>query len=453
MNHQFITHDNNRRLILLFAGWGMDATPFGVLAVPGYDLTVVWDYRSEEFDLDILGGYEEIVVVAWSFGVAAASRFLSASADLPVTSSIAINGTCHPVDDQLGIPEAIFNGTLDGLNERNLLKFYHRMAGSRARFEQFMLTPPQRDIEGLKDELRAIASKEPAIVKWDVAVVSENDRIIPAANQHRAWADEACRVISVDGDHLPDFQTMLTSLLTDKQLVASRFRRAMESYDDNADVQHSISRHLVELWNPEPGSAPDVIEIGCGTCRSTRCYHSIVRPRSLRLWDFNISDPLPQAIAKECDAESEIIKTDTESADVIFSASTIQWFNSLPSFFRNAARVLRKGGLLVVSTFGPDNFSELHQAGGATPRYPSLDEVFAMLPPSLAVVKTEQTRITLDFDTAADVLRHIRLTGVNAVSRDFSTASTRSLMRDYPTTPDGRVTLTYHPIYLILRKL
>ena len=49
MKSEFITHlGENKSLILLFAGWGMDATPFHKIKTR-CDMAVIWDY--EDFDI------------------------------------------------------------------------------------------------------------------------------------------------------------------------------------------------------------------------------------------------------------------------------------------------------------------------------------------------------------------------------------------------------------------
>ena len=79
MNLKFTyTRPGASRLILLFAGWGMSPRPLDDVSMPGYDVAVVWDYRDMSAPwLEELSGYEETVVVAWSFGVHAASRFMA----------------------------------------------------------------------------------------------------------------------------------------------------------------------------------------------------------------------------------------------------------------------------------------------------------------------------------------------------------------------------------------
>ena len=50
MKLDFIHRHNNYRLLLIFAGWGMDPGVFTGLYRRGYDIAVAWDYRNEDFD-------------------------------------------------------------------------------------------------------------------------------------------------------------------------------------------------------------------------------------------------------------------------------------------------------------------------------------------------------------------------------------------------------------------
>lgn len=79
MKQKFITrHNGNRRLILIFLGWGMtDAVLNSVERLDSYDIMAVWDYRDESFDAEIINSYREIFVFAWSFGVFMAARTLA----------------------------------------------------------------------------------------------------------------------------------------------------------------------------------------------------------------------------------------------------------------------------------------------------------------------------------------------------------------------------------------
>ena len=66
MKSKFIVRNDSSRLLLIFAGWGMDWRPFASLSRPGYDILVIWDYRDLLFDWKPLFRYDEICLIASS---------------------------------------------------------------------------------------------------------------------------------------------------------------------------------------------------------------------------------------------------------------------------------------------------------------------------------------------------------------------------------------------------
>ncbi|REN01692.1 methyltransferase domain-containing protein, partial [Mycobacterium tuberculosis] len=56
--------------------------------------------------------------------------------------------------------------------------------------------------------------------------------------------------------------------------------------------------------------------------------------------------------------------------DVIFSNLCLQWVEDLPAVFAGFRRALKPGGLLLVSTFGPETLIELRDAFAAADDVP-----------------------------------------------------------------------------------
>ena len=189
------------RLLLFFAGWGMDEHPFLQYAPPDSYFMICYNYRTLDFDTSPLTGYTVIDVVAWSMGVWAASQVLS-KVSLPIRRRIAINGTPFPIDEKRGIPPAIFMGTLEGLNEASLRKFQRRMCADGNVFARFQLTAPERSIEELKEELTAVAEQYRMLptgtFAWEQAIIGESDRIFPPTNQRAAW--KGISMSNIDGN-------------------------------------------------------------------------------------------------------------------------------------------------------------------------------------------------------------------------------------------------------------
>ena len=466
MNFQFISRNDEttRHLILLFLGWGMSPRPFEDVTMPGYDIAAVWDYRDMSATrLGELERYDEIVLVAWSYGVHAAARFLTSCPALPVTARIAVNGTRFTADDTRGIPCAIFRATLDGLTERSVTKFNMRMCGGAGAYKAFASKAPLRNLAELKEELESFDTAPAPEMLWDKAFISDNDAIIPPANQLAVWRDEAVEIIRLDAPHLPDFNTILRGCLTDKPHITRRFHKAEATYDDNADVQLASAHRLVNMAVRHVVTPPGtMLEVGCGTGRSTRQALERLRPHKAVLWDLHISPQVremsalhPEVSVHDCDAEIEIGKLADSSVELLLSASTVQWFNSLRKFLEQTLRVLTPGGIAAISTYGPDTMREIHEAMGTVCRFPSYDTIRSMIPDGLVAIDCHEEHITRMYDSPLEVLRHISRTGVNGLStpRQDGMNGGRALINAYPTDSHGRAPLTYHPIYLILKKL
>lgn len=450
------SNEENRRLVLLFGGWGAWPGLLDGLRVPGYDVALVWDYTTlaTERVPDTLACYEEIAVVAWSYGVPGASAFIAAHPGLPITARIAVNGTQHPVDALRGIHPKIFEGTLRSLDPRNVDKFNMRMCGGASAYRTLGVWPSPRTVDSLRTELTVIGDRQCPVLMWDRAIVSTEDAIIPPESQIRAWSEEAYETWNIPGPHLPDFGTLLGRLLTDKRLVAQRFDKAARTYDTHATVQHAITDTLLSLI-PDGTVAKDILEIGAGTGRATRQLAKET-PRRLRVWDLAPHPSLTEVVAdvSATDAETAVRDLPDTSVDLIFSASTVQWFNSLPEFLRQAKRVLRPGAIAAISTFGPETMREIQPSDQPTTRsrFFGIEAIRKMIPEGLIPLYICERTERLSFASPLDALRHIRATGVNALSADASPARARNAMANYPTAPDGQVSLTYTPIYIILQR-
>lgn len=471
MKKTFVTRQHQKRLILIFLGWGMESAPFSEVNKPGYDILMVCDYA--DFDLaaetetlcEELSGYEEIVVLAWSFGVRIASELLPGlKQTLPVTRTIAINGTTTHIHNSEGIPTAIFNGTLAALSPQSIRKFQRRMFSSQAEFQRFRDAcegSAERPFNSLLAELQFFSQLEPVEANpklWSIALIGTNDAIFPPENQQKAWHSVRNKIIE-GMPHCPDFQAIIDREVIDKELVTSRFSKAATTYGDNAHAQTIVARnlwHFVSEQLPDPASEPmgKILEIGAGTGILTNLYSRQFAGSDMELWDIAPVAPCtmpPNARFKCCDAETEIRHQPAGQFDIIISTSTLQWFNSATSFLREAMRVLRRGGLLAVSAFGSSTYREISGITGITLNYPTLPELTQAIEGDSKIIVAEDSLITEEFNDVASLLRHIKLTGVNALPPQ-SAADTLRLMRQYPTNPDGRALLTYHPIYLIARK-
>ncbi len=192
--------DNNKKLIVFFNGWAMNQTPVEHLKKENYNILVLFDYRSFDLDLSIFefDKYDKKYLIAWSMGVMVCNLFNEYLSSFD--KKIAINGTAKIVDNEFGIPSKIYKVTTRYLNEKSKEKFIKNM------FQGGILNPNikiTRNIEELKQELVSIENlRIDCELKFDKAIVSTLDRIIPAQNQLAFWSNRA-EIEQIDSTHCP----------------------------------------------------------------------------------------------------------------------------------------------------------------------------------------------------------------------------------------------------------
>lgn len=174
-----------------------------------YDVLICSDYQDlspNNINIEKLNNYNAVTIISWSMGVFAANvlkKYLN-----NIKFSIAINGTLKPVDDQYGIPEAIFGATLNNFNADTREKFYKRMFKNNENFEEFFINQPKRNADEQKAELISLQNY---IIKgqndessFDRVIIGKYDKIIPSKNQINAWSSSNSPIIIEEG-HYPFF--------------------------------------------------------------------------------------------------------------------------------------------------------------------------------------------------------------------------------------------------------
>lgn len=218
MKQIFLKKENNRKLILFFAGWGADQNLFNMPVAKGYDYLLCFDYKVLDFDYNSIAEYESIRLIAWSMGVWAASMTFM-DKEFNWENKIAINGTMTPVNDTEGIPTAVFKGTLEGFSAVTLAKFRRRMCGNAEGVKTFLAHTPCRSLEDLHEELaevyKQVTSEAPPIFKWDLAVISTNDKIFPANNLRNAWKNT--ETYEVESEHYDE--KLFSACISEEEVI------------------------------------------------------------------------------------------------------------------------------------------------------------------------------------------------------------------------------------------
>ncbi|NOE19473.1 methyltransferase [Ruegeria atlantica] len=250
----------------------------------------------------------------------------------------------------------------------------------------------------------------------------------------------------------------MTAQLADK--VQRSFSRSFQTYNDTASQQAWVARKLVSEMRRvgAPNRFDVAFELGCGTGHLTRLLR-----QNFDLPDFHVNDIAPQARATADAENAAFIAGDVRlvewpaKLDLVASASMIQWMEDPAGLLQQVAEALEPGGWLAISGFGPLQYQELAQIG-STARAPGLclpDALATAIDGPFKILKVGQSVRPSYFDTPRDVLKHLRSTGVNGRAQGAWTRSTLARFEaDYVQKfgTDGRVPLTYHPVWVIAEK-
>ena len=204
-----LNKQNNKNLIVFFAGWSFDEKPFGKLGCDGFDILFIYDYNELNLpkELENLQNYEHKYLLAWSMGVFVAYEFRKLFEDFDY--KIAINGTITPVDNEFGIPVKMFELTLKHAAIGLAGKFYQNVFKNSEEFEIYSKTSVQRTIENRVSELENLYNiiKKKDYKKaesfYDCAIVSDFDKIIPPKNQIASHQKNNELIITLPFGHFP----------------------------------------------------------------------------------------------------------------------------------------------------------------------------------------------------------------------------------------------------------
>jgi len=242
--------------------------------------------------------------------------------------------------------------------------------------------------------------------------------------------------------------------------VHQRFSRGLSTYQDAAVVQRRMADMLCEALEKATAVRQfgTVLDLGCGTGLLTERFASCCTWQSLYLYD--LIDACQRFHEQRLNAQFQ--KADINdydnypSPDLILSGATFQWIHDLDALFNRLHRVLKPGGLLAFSTFGPDNLKEMHAIQEAGLAYLSTTALAEKLSAAgFELLHLETTQEVLSFSSPREVLEHLKATGVTASAKNsvWTKATLRSFEAEYAAflTPDNRYPLTYTPVYCIAR--
>jgi malonyl-CoA O-methyltransferase len=151
--------------------------------------------------------------------------------------------------------------------------------------------------------------------------------------------------------------------------VMRRFERVAAQFDNADFVHRHTADGLFERLAPMQFSATHILDLGCATGRDRKSLAKRYR-RSLVVGLDRSPAMLARAKRKrpwyskpaDVRAVAERLPFVAGSLDLVYANLLLPWLDNLQVCFTEIARVLRKDGLFVFSTLGPDTFREIREA-------------------------------------------------------------------------------------------
>jgi len=269
----------------------------------------------------------------------------------------------------------------------------------------------------------------------------------------------------------------------DPAAVRRGFGRAVATYDKAAALQREVGTRMAQRLDYVKLLPAVIVDAGCGTGEAVGELG--LRYPGATVLAFDTALPMVEAARKRARTQRSLLRrllqplttrgspppqfvcADINAlpfagvcADLVWSNLALQWVNDLPRAIAEFRRVLKVGGLLSFTTFGPDTLREIRsafsRAGGATytNRFVDMHDIGDMLVEAgFADPVMDMERIVLTYESPRALLAELKSIGATnrtrgrlrgLMGRRRFERATRALeaLRD-----GGRIPATFEVIY------
>ena len=218
----------------------------------------------------------------------------------------------------------------------------------------------------------------------------------------------------------------------DQRHIRRAFSRSAAGYDAAAALQHEVEKRLLEsldyfaLRQGQDAADPKVVlDVGCGPAHAAAAMRK--RWPKAQVVALDLALPMLREAKKQAGwwkpfqrvcADLRALPVAEASVAVLFCNLSLQWVDDLPAAFAGFRRVLKPGGLLVCSTFGPETLQELRDAFAQADDAPHVSPFPAIAQFGDALMLAgfrdpvlDRDRFTLTYDDLPALMRELRAMG------------------------------------------
>lgn len=250
-------------------------------------------------------------------------------------------------------------------------------------------------------------------------------------------------------------------------LVRRHFDQAAHDYDAHAVVQREIADRLMDHLEGISLEPKTILDVGCGTGYCARAMQH--RYPAARITGIDLSPGMIVEAQRHRRwfrrnpeyrvGDAQAIPFADHSVDLLISNLALQWCDP-DRTFREFARVLRPGGLLLFSSFGPDTLIELRHAWAAVDGQQHVHTFIDMHDLGDAIIRNglaspvlDVDRLQLTYKAVGDVMRDLKGIGAQNLAPDrprglMGKQLFRAFCSAYESAyPDQPLPVTYEAVY------
>lgn len=274
----------------------------------------------------------------------------------------------------------------------------------------------------------------------------------------------------------------------DLDRVRRAFGRAAAGYEAVAVLQHEVETLLLErleilatppaellsearargIAAPFKSSPQTILDVGCGTGRASAALRKRYPKADVLALDLAL--PMLQQARRRAGwwkpfktlcADARALPVADQSVDLIYSNLCLQWIEDLPGVFNEFRRVLRPGGWLMFTSFGPDTLTELRQSWAAADQGAHVNVFLdmhdvgdAMLAAGFRDPMLDVERYTLTYRDARQLMRELKAIGAGNAATERQRGLTgksrlQRMLAQYESfrTGDGVLPASYEVIF------
>lgn len=254
----------------------------------------------------------------------------------------------------------------------------------------------------------------------------------------------------------------------DKISTRRVFEQAAASYDSAAVLQQEVGRRLLGRLDAFRLEPENILDVGSGTGEMAAAL--LKRYPKAQILALDVSPAMLHRASRRgrlwrrplcIGGDAEALPLQPASVSMIISNLALPWVNDLDRVFTGFARVLRPGGLLLFSSFGPDTLKELRQAWAKVDQGIHVHDFVDMHDVGDAVMRSgfvdpvmEVDQLTVTYPDVDSLVRDLRETGGTNVAqgrpRGLTAPGAAAAMRnayEHWRQPDGRLPASCEVVY------